>query len=86
MTIIKELSYVVKRIKSILVTIFNKLENYNNSEFSSNDEDTFLDSFLETLTLNTVILDVGNNIGDHLDIENFQYSNYIALSKEFKND
>ena len=85
MTIIKELSYVVKRIKSILVTIFNKLENYNNSEFSSNGEDTFLDSFLETLTLNTVILDVGNNIGDHLDIENFQYSNYIALSKEFKN-
>jgi hypothetical protein len=85
MTIIKELSYGVKRIKSILVTIFNKLENYNNAEFSSNGEDTFLDSFLETLTLNTVILDVETNIGDHSDIENFQYSNYIVLSKEFKN-
>ena len=68
MPVIKEQSYVIKRINSILVTIFNKLENNNNAEFSSNGEDTFLDSFLETLTQNTVIFDVGANIGEYSDI------------------
>ncbi len=60
---IKDENKTSKRLRSIIYTIFNRLENNNNAVFSSNGEESFLDSYLSDNV--KVVFDVGANIGEY---------------------
>ncbi len=53
----------MKRLKDVVFTFFNRLENNNNAVFSSNGEEFFLDIYLKNDV--SVIFDVGANMGDY---------------------
>ena len=57
-----------KKIRNISFTLFNKLENNNNSDFETNGEERFVHSFLNTFQNEIVIFDVGANIGGYSEI------------------
>ena len=59
-----------KKLRNLLLKIFNKLENNNNYEFSENGEHFFVESLLkkmnqEKLNEKVIIFDVGANIGNY---------------------
>jgi len=52
-----------KRLKDIIFTIFNRLENNNNAFFASNGEEAFLNSYLKNNV--KIVFDVGANMGEY---------------------
>ena len=58
----------ISRLRSILFTLFNKLENNNNADFRSNGEEYFIDALFERLRGPVVLFDVGGNIGGYSEI------------------
>lgn len=57
-----------KKIRNLSFTLFNKLENNNNSDFKTNGEERFVYSLLDTFPNEVLIFDVGANIGGYSEI------------------
>jgi FkbM family methyltransferase len=55
----------LSRLRSILFTLFNRLENNNNADFHTNGEKHFLNDFIHTLHGDIVLFDVGANVGGY---------------------
>jgi FkbM family methyltransferase len=61
-------SNIKSKFQSIFFTLFNRLENNNNAEFSSNGEEHFLNEYFSSLSGNVTLFDIGGNIGGYSDI------------------
>ncbi len=53
----------VSALSSKIFTVFNRLENNNNADISTNGESRFLQALGRSLGDDLVLLDVGGNIG-----------------------
>jgi FkbM family methyltransferase len=60
----------IKKLKSLLLRIFNKLENNGNANFNSNGENHFIDSLISSISeaKDVCIFDIGANTGDYSSI------------------
>jgi FkbM family methyltransferase len=58
----------LKRIRSILYTLYNRLENNNNADFHSNGEERFVNEYFSSLEGSVTLFDVGGNIGGYSEI------------------
>ena len=57
-----------RKVKSLCLQVFNKLENNCNCDFTSNGEENFLKSFISThKEQELVIFDVGSNVGLYIE-------------------
>lgn len=56
------------KFSSILVTLFNRLENNNNADFHTNGEEHFLNKYIHSLDGEIVLFDVGANVGGYSEI------------------
>lgn len=53
------------RLRNVLFTLFNRLENNNNADFHSNGEERFLTEYIQSLHDDVVLFDVGANVGGY---------------------
>jgi FkbM family methyltransferase len=67
MKYLKEKS-IVHKLKSILFTLYNRLENNNNADFFTNGEERFVEEYLSSLRGPLTIFDIGGNIGGYSEI------------------
>lgn len=90
------------KLRSVLFTIFNRIENNNNANFFKNGEERFLNDYFATLSGPVTLLDIGGNIGEYSEIivsqchnRNINYSLHIfeptqscfsLLEKKFKSN
>jgi len=58
----------VEKIKSVLFTINNRLDNNNNPDIDTNGESFFLNGFLNSFDDKVTVFDVGANIGHYSEI------------------
>ncbi len=58
----------LEKIKSVLFTINNRLDNNNNPDIDTNGESKFLDRFLNSFDKGITVFDVGANIGHYSEI------------------
>jgi FkbM family methyltransferase len=63
MIVVRKEKAIEKRLRDIIFTIYNRIENNNNAIFSSNGEEYFLNLFLKT-DIN-IVFDVGANMGEY---------------------
>ena len=56
------------RVRSILFTLFNRLENNNNADFHTNGEEHFLNKYMHSLQGDVVLFDVGANVGGYSEV------------------
>lgn len=63
-----KLKYLIDRARSISFTLFNRIENNNNANFSSNGEERFLHELFERFSGPVVLFDIGGNIGGYSEI------------------
>ena len=66
-----------RKIRSLVWKIFNSIENNGNSDFDRNGEKFFIDNLFRTLRAESVIFDIGANIGE--------YSLILSRKAESKN-
>jgi FkbM family methyltransferase len=62
------LKHSIDRARSISFTLFNRIENNNNAEFSSNGEERFLHELFGKFSGPVVLFDIGGNIGGYSEI------------------
>lgn len=60
--------YLIHRVRSICFTAFNRLENNNDANFSSNGEERFLHMLFGKFSDAVVLFDIGGNIGGYSEI------------------
>ncbi len=77
-------SHILSRVRSIFFTLFNRVENNNNAEFSTNGEEKFLEDYFSSLSGAVTLFDVGGNIGGYSEIlvrqcvkRNLEYSIHV---------
>ncbi|MBI2427782.1 MAG: FkbM family methyltransferase [Ignavibacteriales bacterium] len=57
-----------ERLRSVLFTLFNRLENNNNADFHTNGEKYFLYDYFRSLHAEVVLFDIGANIGGYSEV------------------
>lgn len=57
-----------ERLRSVLFTLFNRMENNNNANFHTNGEEHFLNDYIRSLDGEIVLFDVGANVGGYSEI------------------
>lgn len=60
--------YIMRRLRSVLFTLFNRLENNNDARFDANGEARFLTDLLGGFRGAVTLFDVGANVGEYSDI------------------
>lgn len=56
------------KFSSILLTLFNRLENNNNADFHTNGEEHFLKEYIHSLGGEIALFDIGANVGGYSEI------------------
>lgn len=65
-----------KRARSILLTLFHRLDNNNNADFQTNGEERFVNGLFAVLKGPVTMFDVGGNIGGYTEILTTQCRNH----------
>jgi FkbM family methyltransferase len=61
-------SYLRNRFRSILYTLFHRLDNNNNADFHTNGEERFVNSLFAVFQGPVTLFDVGGNVGGYCEI------------------
>ena len=64
----KHPTILVRKLRSVLFTLFNRMENNNNADFHTNGEERFLYDMFSSLQGEVVLFDIGANIGAYSEI------------------
>jgi FkbM family methyltransferase len=61
-------SKIRSKLRSVLFTLINRIENNNNADFFKNGEEQFINEYFKSITGSVTLLDVGGNIGEYSEI------------------